>query len=217
MLGKNYFIDLAIVLFLFFFVFGLAEFLWRKGVTSFLTRKVVHIGGSLVATLLPFFVDLQTVVVLGVGFSLLLLFSKKKNFLGSIHKIEEESVGALLFAPSLTVTALIFWPVNTFIFQGATLVLGLSDGVAGLIGRRYGKHPYRITNHKTIEGSVSFFLITLFILFGALLINGTVSTYNVLIVFGYSLLLTVLEAICGKGWDNLFLPLAAGTFLYFIL
>jgi len=213
----EYYTNILIVLFLFILVFGFAEFLYRRKVASHITRKVVHIGGGLVATSLPLLVDLKTVIILGIGFFILLVFSKKKKILNSIHKIDEDSIGALLFAPSITLTALIFWPINTLIFQGATLVLGVSDGFAGLVGRKYGRNKYQITGTKSLEGSLSFFLITLFILFVILCINGSFALDKIYLILGCSFLLTVVEAMFGKGWDNIFIPLAAGIILYFIL
>ena len=211
-------INLFLVLLLFLLIFGSAEFLYKRKLSADITRKIVHIGSGIMAALLPIFLDLKTVIVIGGGFFLFLVWSKRKNFLNSVHKINEESIGALLYAPSLTLTAIIFWPVNTLIFQGATLVLGLSDGIAGIVGQRYGRKKYSITGTKTIEGSLIFFLITTLILFGILYISDTaVALDKTLLIFGGSLLLTIVEAAFGRGWDNLFIPIVAGTILFFIL
>lgn len=210
--------NVLVVLFLFLLIFGCAELLYKRKIPAHITRKIVHVGGGIVAALLPIFVNLNTVVVLGMGFFLLLLFSKRKNLLNSIHNINEESIGALLFAPSLTLTAVIFWPTNPIIFQGAALILGLSDGIAGIVGARYGKKKYGITGTKTVEGSFVFFLITVLILFGVLYVSNPSSVLNeTLFVFGGSLLLTIVEAAFGRGWDNLFVPIVAGSILYFAL
>lgn len=210
--------NVFIILFLFLLIFGCAEFLYKRSVTAHITRKIVHIGGGIIAALLPVFVDLNTVVVLGIGFFLLLLFSKRKKLLNSIHNINEESMGALLFAPSLTLTAIIFWPTNLIIFQGAALILGLSDGIAGIVGAGYGKKKYSITGIKTVEGSFVFFLITVLILSGILYASDLSLNLNEsLFVFGGSLLLTIVEAVFGRGWDNLFIPIIAGSIIYFAL
>lgn len=210
-------INILIVLFLIFLVFGLAELLYKRKVAPYITRKVVHIGGGLVAVSFPVFIDLKTVVIFGLGFYTILMISKKNEILNSVHKIDEDGIGALLFAPSIALTALIFWPINIIIFQGAILVLALSDGIAGLIGRKYGSNKYKITGTKSIEGSLAFFLITLAILFGVLYLFGSLSPNKILPVIGYSFLLALVEAIFSKGWDNLFIPIASGTILYFIL
>lgn len=210
--------NVFIVLFLFLLIFGCAEFLYKRNVPAHITRKIVHIGGGIVAALLPVFVNLNTVIVLGIGFFLLLLFSKRKKILNSIHNINEESMGALLFAPSLTLTAIIFWPTNPIIFQGAALILGLSDGLAGIVGAGYGKKKYSITGIKTVEGSFVFFLITALILFFILYASGLPSFFAIaLFVLGGSLFLTIIEAVFGRGWDNLFVPIIAGLIIYFAL
>lgn len=210
--------NLFLVLLLFLLIFGSAEFLYKRKLSADITRKIVHIGGGIVAALLPVFLDLKTVVVIGGGFFLILLWSKRKKFLNSVHKINEESIGALLYAPSLTLTAIVFWPVNQLAFKGAALVLGLSDGIAGIAGRRYGKRKYSITGTKTVEGSIVFFLITVLILSGILLAQSSQPVLNkTVFILGGSLLLTIIEALFGKGWDNLFIPLVAGFILLFAL
>lgn len=216
MISENY-IHILIILFLFFLVFWFAEFLYRRKTAQYITRKVVHIGGGVVASLLPIIVKLETVILLGVGFFLLLLFSKRKKLLNSIHETEDYSIGALLFAPSLTVSAIIFWPIHTLIFQGAALVLGLADGIAGIVGTKYGRKKYMITGKKTVEGSICFFVVTVFVLWGILYINGGFMPDKIGLVLASSLLLTAIEALFSKGWDNAFIPLASGAVLYFIL
>lgn len=213
---ENY-INVLIVLILFFLVFGFAELLYKRKIDSYITRKVVHMGSSLVVVLLPLLIKLETVIVLGIGFFLLLTFSKRNKLLNSIHDLEDDSVGALLFAPSLMLTAIIFWPINTLIFQGAALILGLSDGVAGIVGTRYGRKKYKLMGTKTVEGSISFFMVTILILCSILHINGTLAPDKILVVFGSSLFLTIIEAMFGKGWDNLFIPMISGSLLYFLI
>ncbi len=211
-------LNLLIVLSLGLIVFGCGEVLYKKGIPAQITHKIVHIGGGVVASLIPFFINLETGIILGMGLTLLLVFSKRRNLLKSIHKINDESIGALLFIPSLILTAVIFWPTNRLIFQGAALVLGLSDGLAGIVGAKYGRVAYNITGRKTIEGSFVFFLITFFILFGVLYVSDTSLALNkTLLIFGGSLLLTVVEAVFGRGWDNLFIPIFTGLILFFTL
>lgn len=211
------FLNTSIVIVLYLLVFCLAELLYRKGLPAYITRKIVHVGSGIVSSLLPFFVNLETAMILGLVFSLLLLVSKRKKLLDSIHKTEDDSVGALLFAPSLILTAIIFWPINVLIFQGASLILGFSDGIAGIVGKQYGKMFYKITGIKTIEGSMVFFLVTSLLLLGILYANGALTPSSIFFSFGGSFLLTVIEAIFGKGWDNLFIPIVSGVILYFIL
>ena len=56
-------VNLFLVLSLFLLIFGSAEFLYKRKLSSDITRKIVHIGGGIVTALLPVFVDLRTVVI----------------------------------------------------------------------------------------------------------------------------------------------------------
>jgi dolichol kinase len=96
--------------------------------------------------------------------------------------------------------------------------LGLADGLAGIIGQSLGRRSYDITGRKTIEGSLSFFMISWAILMGLLLYNQ--SPISGLLMFQAalaSLLLTVLEGVTGYGWDNLPVPLLAGLMIYILI
>jgi dolichol kinase len=209
--------NLLTVITLYVLAFGTAELLYKKGVSVNITRKIVHIVGGVVTALLPLFIKWELAIVLGLASSLLLIVFERKKLLNSIHKIEGHSIGALLFTPSLTLTAAIFWPINVLIFQGVALILGLSDGMAGIIGKQYGKKTYKITGPKTIEGSVVFFLTTSFLIFGILYFAGMLTLSKILVALAGAFLITTVEAVFSDGWDNLFIPIVSGTVLYFIL
>ncbi len=214
---SEYYINILIFLLLFFVVFIVAELLYKNKTPQFITRKFVHISSALIVALSPFFIELKVLIIIGIVFSFILLWTKRKRLLNSVHEINYESVGALLFAPSIILTALIFWPINVVIFQGAMLVLGLADGVAGMVGIKYGRHKYKITGTKSVEGSLSFFLVTLLILFGIIYASGGVDIHNILYVLGGAFLLTIIEGIFSEGWDNIFISIASGAVLLWIL
>jgi len=127
-------------------------------------------------------------------------------------------VGAALFPFSLTVCALLYWPVNPLIYQGAALILALADGLAGLIGQQLGQRAYQITGHKTIEGSFIFFLITVSILLGLHLFQqNDFGPVQILGSVTAALSLTAVEGLVGKGWDNLPVSLLGGLAAYLLL
>lgn len=65
----------------------------------------------------------------------------------------------LLFGP-LQLSLLMVWlGLTKFMTEEAAILLaavGIGDGIAPLIGNRYGRHVYRMpfSNNKTMEGSV---------------------------------------------------------------
>ena len=123
-----------------------------------------------------------------------------------------------MFPLSLTLCAAFFWRLNPLIFQGASLILGLSDGLAGLIGENFGRNSYQVTGPKTVEGSLTFFVITLIILLTMRqAYRGDLGFYAIITIIAAALLLTFVEGALSLGWDNLAVPLAAGFVVYFLL
>jgi len=202
---------IVMLLFLYLLVFVSGEVLYRNKVPLYITRKVVHIGSGALTALLPFFVELNVAVLFGIFVSVILFITKKSRLLDSIHKSENASLGSILFAPGLTLAAIFFWPVEIVIFQVSVLILALSDGFAGIVGRKFGRKYYSITGRKSYEGSLCFFLISFVLL---LVMIGNSSLLQLILV---PLILTGVEATLSKGWDNLILPLIAGILVYLII
>jgi phytol kinase len=95
----------------------------------------------------------------------------------------------------------------------AALLVGVGDGVAEPIGRRIGRHTYRVrsltggTATRSLEGSAAVFVGCLAVLlacFGLSVIGAAVLL---------ALLLTVVEAISPHGLDNLTIPVVAALCL----
>jgi hypothetical protein len=61
---------LLVTLALFGLVFVLAEYLYRRGTSVQITRKITHIGGGIIAAALPFLINLPVALGLGLFFSL---------------------------------------------------------------------------------------------------------------------------------------------------
>jgi phytol kinase len=137
--------------------------------------------------------------------------------LGSVHQAGQRSIGAAMFPASLLLCAIFYWPIDPLIFQGAALILGLSDGLAGLIGQRFGRRSYAITGPKTIEGSLAFFIITTLILTLFTLHDQNFNLFHFLAIIIAALLITVAEGIASKGWDNLPVALLGGLSIYILV
>lgn len=198
----------------------ISEFFYRKGVSSRATRKFAHIGAGIVSALLPVFVSLSTAVVIGILFFALFFYSKKKNFFPSIYGGRNDH-GAAYFPLGLVVCALLFWNINPTIFSSAIFLFAVADGLAGLIGEKYGKTEYNFMGKKTVEGSIVFFLVSLAILSIATAIvhvdTDTMGLPTFMFVPLSALLLSFAEGVLGKGLDNLVLPSLAGSIFAILL
>lgn len=145
-------------------------------------------------------------------------WTKQAGLLQSVHQANDRIVGAVLFPISLVICVALYWPIDPLIFQGAALILGLSDGLAGLTGQKMGRRPYRITGPKTIEGSFTFFIVTVAIcLVLSTAKSGLINPIDLLVMATAALLLTAVEGSLGKGWDNLPIPILGGLILLFLL
>lgn len=197
-----------------------AEFLYRKGISSRATRKFAHIGAGIVSALLPIFVSLSASVVIGILFFILFFYSKKKNLFPSIYG-EREDHGAAYFPLGLVVCAVLFWNIDTRIFSSAIFLFAVADGLAGLIGEKYGKTEYNFIGKKTIEGSIIFFLVSLAILSIATAVvhvdPDTMGLPTFMFVLLSALSLSFAEGVLGKGLDNLVLPSLAGSIFAILL
>jgi len=207
-------INLLVIIILYLLIFFLAEFLYYKNVKSYITRKIVHIGGGLVTALLPWFVSFEAALTIGTVFTAILLATRQKNILKSIHENDQGSIGAYIYPLTLTLCALLFWNNNTLIFQGAVLILALSDGLAALIGNKVNYLEFSVNGRKTLSGSITFFIVTILILW--IIVQPQNTMVSLKIIFS-TLIITSSEAVFGGGWDNLFIVLSSGFLLNWLI
>jgi phytol kinase len=98
-----------------------------------------------------------------------------------------------------------------------------ADGLADVVGRRYGSHMYSVFGSiKSIEGSVGFFIIgilssTVTILFFTTFWNLVLPQSILLISVLISGFGTFIEALSPKGTDNLTVPILSSLLLALIV
>ena len=176
-----------------------------------LTRKIVHIGSGNVI-LLAWWLDIATSVIvsasiIAAGIALISYFTP---ILPSINSVGRKSLGTLFYAISIGILAACFWSHSPQYTIVGILVMAWGDGMAAIIGQRFGKHPYQLlTITKSWEGSfamaITSFIVTTSIL---LLIQGNIwQTWLTSLIV--ALLATALEAVSQLGIDNLTVPLGS--------
>lgn len=190
-----------------------AEWLHRSALANpEVVRKVVHIGVGNVILLAWW---MQTPVWLGVGasviFSTIAFLSYRFPILPSINGVGRKSLGTFFYAVSIGLLVGYFWTIEQphYAVLGV-LVMTWGDGLAALVGQRFGQHPYLLWDmKKSWEGSltmavVSFAVSSLVLLsvYGATWQTGVISIVVAAIATG-------LEAFSKFGIDNLTVPLAS--------
>jgi hypothetical protein len=86
--------------------------------------------------------------------------------------------------------------------------MALADTAAALVGQRVGSTEYQVyDNHRTLEGSMVFFALSMGICLSGLALAGTPGWPDMLLVAGVAAIMaTATEAISVRGADNLFIP-----------
>ncbi|MDP2708537.1 MAG: hypothetical protein Q8O93_00580 [bacterium] len=172
-----------------------------------LSRKFAHIASAVAVVFLPYFLNKWQIVILISLFVLLLGISKRFNILESLHSIKRKTWGEIFLPIGVGVSAILFLPYNLAAFQFGILVMGFSDGLAGMLGKKFGNRSYNLFGaEKTYFGSLVFFVVTL-IIFMLFTDEGIYMVPKAILA---SSLLTVMEAIFNYGSDNLALPVLGG-------
>lgn len=215
----------------FLLLFASGEFLYRVvKVKGEITRKWTHFGTGVLTLLFPVMLQSHwSVLILCSAFALILLASLKINFLPSINAIERVSYGSLCYPLAVYLVFLMYsysqmkgnYTGGMYTgFYMPILILAISDPLAALVGKRYPWKPYRIgATHKTVMGSLSFFLSAVLICLMLISMSGVeLNVWRWLfIVLVLALVSTLAEAISGKGLDNLTIPLVTACTWQFIL
>jgi dolichol kinase len=192
---------------------GLAE-LWRITASPPVewTRKLVHAGGGLTSLAIPLVIESHWVVlVLALGMGAVFLVSRAFGWLPSLHAVERRTRGVEYYPVSVYVLFLLTRG-RPWLYVCCLLVLALSDAIAALVGKRFGRIQYEVDgNQKSLEGSAAFFGVTLAVIALPLLLwpDPTIppAVNCLLVAVLAALLATGFEAISLEGRDNLWLPL----------
>jgi phytol kinase len=218
--------NILITVLAFIYVFGVVaimDYAVKKGFPSDISRKVVHIaaGSWLIFWLLydsshwtkcfniaPAFV--WTILLLLKGFTADENDQAVKTM--TRHGDRKELIrGPLYFTIIMNIAGTYFYGTSFALTTMGFLTWG--DGLAPVIGSRFGKHPFKIFSTKSVEGSITFFV---FGLLGALLFNLLFhQTISVQLIFLCAVVTTIVEAMSPKDLDNILIPISTGIIFYF--
>jgi len=182
------------------------------------TRKIAHIGSGIIALSYPDVITNHWVVfALTLSFTFILFFSKKMGLFPSIFSVGRKSYGELFFVWS---SWLLFWLYqytgDVIYFYLPFSIVVFADPMAALVGTNFPFKKYSILkNTKSWGGSVAFF-ITAFLLSYYFFSQYGVTKEVFFISLLHGLILTFIEAISGKGLDNLTIPVVSVIFIYLI-
>lgn len=189
-----------------FTILVVAEFGAREGwLKNEFGRKFVHITvGSFVA-FWPLLLDWTQIIILSLAFIAVIAVSKWLRLFSAIHSVQRPTWGEIYFA--LTVGVLAFVTQDGWIYMAALLHMSLADGLAAIVGLRYGgRNRYSIFGHmKSLAGTLTFLIVSLGILVGYMIGADTQLAWP--LIAGVAVGAAILENISARGLDNLTVPM----------
>jgi uncharacterized protein (TIGR00297 family) len=206
----------AIVLFL-----ALAELLRRRlRIDPELTRKFVHLAtGALVFFAPKIFHTATAPIAIASSFVVLLVLALRRNWLPGVHGAGEGRYGTLYFALAFLLLTIFCWEAQLAVLMAGMQVLTWGDGLAAIVGGRWGRHPFRVLKgRKTVEGTLTMLGASFLAMLGTLLYFHAAPPGLILwIALVVALLATGIELATPAGLDNLTIALGASFFTYFML
>ena len=238
--------DLLLLLFTFIYVFATilipVQLKKRDKITKFQARKAVHLLAGLAVLSAPYYMWPWWAVILAGSMTLLTLLSSKKSnvkqlkeLYDSIGEEAEEKVGYLQgpFHYCLSITILvtifvIFAPSQMYFPIAGILLMIISDTLASIIGKKYGKRKINlpwVNTTRSLEGSIAFFVsgfLLCFIAFTFLGVTNPLTQIHLTLESAllYSLitsaLATIVELISPSTWDDLTIPIATSVIVFLL-
>ncbi len=220
--------NILITLLSFVYVFGVVgvmDFFVKKGLSQDISRKVVHIAAGSWLLFWPLFDHSHWTKFLNISPALIWTFLLLLK--GFTAKPDDKAVktmtrtgdrkellrGPLYFTIVMNVMGTVFfYSVAAIVSMG---FLSWGDGLAPVVGKKFGRHKYKILSEKSLEGSLAFFFFGIIgcVLFSLILL-GKVDFGFILIT---SAVTTLVEGFSPANWDNIFIPASAMLVSYFYL
>jgi len=242
----NILLDLLLLLLTYIYVFATilipVELKKRDKITKFQARKAVHLFAGLSILITPFFTWPWWGVILASSMTVLTFFSSKKSkvkqlrdLYDSIGEEAEEKAGYLQgpFHYCLSITILItlfaiIAPDQMYFPIAGILLMIISDTLASVIGKKYGKIKIKLpwpNTTRTLEGSLTFFVsgfILCFIAFMFLGVTNPITQIHISLEAALlyslitSILATIIELISPSTYDDLTVPILTSLIIFLI-
>ncbi len=190
------------------------ELLWRNfKYREEYHRKIIHILVGVFVAFWPLYLSWNDIRVISIFFIIGVLVSKKIQVFGSLHSVDRTTFGMVFFA--LIIGLLTFMTNNDWLYAVAIMQMAIADGLAALIGTRFGANSsYRVFGvTKSLVGNLTCFASSMAIIFIGSAIGGVYIAWYIAVVT--ALVITITEGLAIFGLDNLLLPVITILLLRF--
>lgn len=181
------------------------------------SRKFIHIMlGNWWIIAMYFFTNVWSAIFVPITFVIINYLSYKKDLIKVMERDEQDGLGTVYYAVALLILAIVAFGIFKQPVLGLvpTLIMAYGDGLAAIVGKKIKSKKYKLGDtKKSFAGSLTMFIITTLLIgayfrfsFGTTFWVGT-HWPVVSILAGFAI--TALEAVSGKGWDNITVPVAS--------
>ncbi|MCA9325239.1 hypothetical protein KDA23_04215 [Candidatus Saccharibacteria bacterium] len=185
------------------------EWWWHKKTHGEISRKFVHLTVGTFVAFWPLYLSWREIELLSLAFVVVVIISQRLHLFRAIHSVTRPTVGEIFFGVSVGLIA--FVAHDAAIYSIALLHMALADGLAAIVGVKYGASRAYIVfgSRKSVAGSVTFMVVS----------AALVTVFALQQGIGFSLILpavviaaTLTENVAVHGLDNLLVPVlvAAG-------
>ena len=180
------------------------------------SRKFIHIMlGNWWIIAMYFFTNVWVAIIGPLTFVVINYLSYKKNLIKVMERDEQDGLGTVYYAVALLILSIVCFGIFKQPALGLvpTLVMAYGDGLAAVIGKKIKSKKYKLgETKKSFAGSLTMFIISTLLIGGHLWFTHSSlfwqSTHWPVVACLTGFAITALEAVSGKGWDNITVPVS---------
>lgn len=181
-------------------------------------RKWIHIAVGHWVFLALAWIDQWYIAIVPLLFFTVVNLITLKRGSGQMNQVERVSYGTVYYPVALALLVMLFFEQEPMALVAGSMVLAWGDGLAALVGKRFGKTFYTRGNIKrSFEGSIAMFLASFLVLTVTFLFYELPSWLAVSYGFLLANIATLIEAVSYRDTDNLLIPLTIGALVAFAL
>ncbi|RJO99065.1 phosphatidate cytidylyltransferase [Exiguobacterium sp. RIT452] len=181
-------------------------------------RKWIHIAVGHWVFLALAWIDQWYIAIVPLLFFTVVNLITLKRGNGQMNQVERISYGTVYYPVALALLVMLFFEQEPMALVAGSMVLAWGDGLAALVGKRFGKTFYTRGNIKrSFEGSIAMFLASFLVLTVTFLFYELPSWLAVSYGFLLANIATLIEAVSYRDTDNLLIPLTIGALVAFAL
>ena len=188
------------------------------------SRKFIHIMlGNWWIIAMYFFTNVWFAMFVPATFIIINYLSYKKGIIKVMERDEQDGLGTVYYAVSLLILTIVSFGIFKQPALGLvpTLVMAYGDGLAAVIGKNIKSKRYKLgESKKSFAGSITMFIISSLLIGRYFFFNHSTIFWAsahwpvVSCLAGFAI--TGLEAVSGKGTDNITVPLSTLALLLLI-